>query len=208
MKLNWEKVELFMQGVFFRVSFLIFFVLFIGVFVYAYQQEMKLEEVGDSAPFAEQKTQVDDTLENDAIGKAHRTRREMQVWLVENVSELMNLNGNNVKGILHEKRVYFTEAGYQQYQDYLKADNMLADIEGGRVTLGTIVDQTPQALNDGLIGGKYRWLYDVPVIASVKPAQGAAQNKKITLRIQLGRTMDESNEDKIVIESWTVVPRR
>lgn len=208
MKLNWEKVEIFMQGVFFRISFLVFFVLFIGVFVYAYQQEMRLEEVGDSAPFAEQKAQIDDSIENDAIGKAHRTRREMQIWLVENVSELMNLDKGNVKSIFREKRIYFTDAGYKQYQDYLKTDNMLADIEAGHVKLGTIVDQTPQALNDGLIGGKYRWLYDVPVIASVKPAQGPAVNKKITLRIQLGRTMDEKNDDKIVIESWAVVARR
>lgn len=209
MKTNWEKVELFMQSVFFRFSFVVFFCLFIGVFVYAYHVEQQQEELGDSAPFAEEKIViVDDTIETDAIGKAHRTRREMQVWILESVSELLNLSQQNKKDIFRIVRPYFTQDGFAQYEAYLKTDNVLADVEAGKVSLSAIVDETPLALNDGLIGGKYRWLYDVPVIISLKPLQGPVQNKKATVRIQLGRTMDENNPDKLVIESWSVVPRR
>ncbi len=208
MKINWERVELFMQSVFFRFAFLIFFVLFICVFLYAYRTEEKFEEIGDSAPFAEQVTTVEEDIDTDGIEKAHRTRKEMQVWIVESVSELLNLNKQNKAEVFRAVRPYFTEAGFVQYEAYLKADNVLADIETGKYALGTIVDQTPQALNDGVIGGKYRWLYDVPVIMSLTPTQGEAQNKKGTLRIQLGRTMDENNPAKIVIESWSMMPRR
>lgn len=208
MKINWERVELFIQSVFFRFAFFVFFLLFIGVFLYAYRAEEKYEEIGESAPFAEQVTTVEEGIDTDSIEKAHRTRREMQVWIVEAVSELLNLNKQNKNEIFRDVRPYFTEAGFTQYQDYLKTDNMLADIDAGKIALGTIVDQTPQALNDGIIGGKYRWLYDVPVIMSLTPTQGPAQNKRGMLRIQLGRTMDENNPAKIVVESWTMLPRR
>jgi hypothetical protein len=211
MKNKWERFEPFMQGVFFRVSFAVFCALFIGVFVYAYYTEQQRGEIGDSAPFAEQTAMIEDSvtdIESDAVTKAHRTRREMGIWIVESVSELLNLDQGNVRAVFNAAQPYFTDAAFRQYRAYLEAESLLSNIEAGQLTLGAIVDQTPQLMNEGVIGGVYRWLYDVPVMMTHTPARGAAQTKSATLRIQLGRINDESNPDKMVIESWQMLPRR
>lgn len=209
--MNWEKFELFMQSVFFRFSFILFFVLFIGVFVYAYHTEREQGEIGDTAPFAEQTAVIENSaeeIEHDAVTKAHRTRREMQAWIVESVSELLNLDNANKEQVFTAARPYFTSAAFAQYDAYLKSGNILADIEAGRMRLDAIVDQTPQLMNEGVIGNAYRWLYDVPVMITRAPYQGTPQTARATLRIQLGRTGDDANPDKMVIESWQVLPRR
>lgn len=211
MKMNWERVELFIQGVFFRFSFLVFFVLFIGVFVYAFHTDRRRDDIGDSAPFAEKIAVIEEsaqTMETDAVTKAHRTRREMQIWLVESVSELLNLDNRNAENVLSAARPYFSAAAFGQYQAYLQGDDMLAQIRQGRMTLSAIVDQTPQLLNEGVIGGAYRWLYDVPVLITRAPVQGTAQATRGMVRLQLGRTNDDDNPDKMVIESWQLLPRR
>lgn len=210
--MNWEKFELFMQSVFFRFSFVLFFVLFIGVFVYAYHIEKESrQEIGDSAPFAEQTAVIEEDveeMENDAVTKAHRTRREMQTWIVRSVSELLNLDNANKNIVFTAARPYFTGAAFTQYEAYLKGGDTLPEIEAGRMRLGTIVDQTPQLLNEGVIGNSYRWLYDVPVMMTRTPAQGTPQTVRATLRLQLGRVAEDVNSDKMVIESWQVLPRR
>ncbi len=212
MTINWEKVELFMQGVFFRVSFLVFFCLFIGVFVYAYYTEQQLEEMGESAPFSTQAVVIDDSIETDAIGKAHRTRKEMQVWIVDFASELLNIDAGNKAALMREVRPYFTDTAFKQYQQYLAGDNIMANIDARAIKMGAIIDQTPQLLNSGLIGGKYRWLFDVPAIVTLTPVNpgphARPDNRKIMIRMQLGRAGDDSNPQKIIIESWTVQPRR
>lgn len=209
--MNWEKFELFMQSVFFRVSFAVFLLLFLGVFVYAYQTEQKRGDIGTTAPFAEQTAVIEESaeeIETDAVTKAHRTRREMQAWIVASVSELLNLDNANKDTIFAAAKPYFTPAAFTQYEAYLKGDNVLADVEAGRLKLGAIVDQTPQLMNEGVIGNAYRWLYDVPVMVTRAPYQGAPQTTRATLRIQLGRAGDDVNPDKMVIESWQVIARR
>lgn len=212
--MNWEKFELFMQSVFFRFSFVLFFVMFIGVFVYAYHiEQQSREEVGDTAPFAEQTAVIEEAaedIENDAVTKAHRTRREMQTWIVRSASELLNLDNANKDMVFTAARPYFTATAFGQYEAYLKANDMLSEIEAGRLRLGTIVDQTPQLMNEGVIGNSYRWLYDVPVLMTRTPTQGQGtpQTTRATLRLQLGRIAEDRNPDKMVIESWQVLPRR
>lgn len=210
MKMNQDKIELLIQGVLFRVSFFLFFLLFIGVFVYAYYTETKREDIGDSAPFSTQIARVDDSIEDEAVNKAHRTRRELQVWVLHTVAETLNLGSGNFDAALNNIRPVFSASGYDQYLRYWQTGNMLADAKAGRVVVSAIVDQMPILLNEGLIGGTYRWLFDVPVIMTVKAAQSTAapQNSSGMLRIQLARTEDERNPDKIVIESWAMNTRR
>lgn len=208
MRIDWQRIEFFFQTFLFRISFVVFFLLFIGVFYYAYHVEKTVEPVGENAPFPTQTAILDDTLETDPVTEPHRTRREMQVWIVEAVSELLNIDSEKRDIIMEEAKPYFTDEGYKQYRGYLNTNNLFAEIGKGAVTLSAIVDQTPQVLNEGLISGKYRWLYDVPIVMSVIPATGAAQNQQAVLRVQLARVDETVNAHRIVIESWSVGPRR
>lgn len=210
MKLNWDTFELFVQGVLFRVSFLVFFLLFIGVFVYAYYTEQQLEDIGDSAPFATQIARIDESIEDEAANKAHRTRREMQAWTLQHVSEVMNLGSTNIDAAMNAQRAKFTDTGFSQYLLYWQNANLLEPARQGSVTVSAIVDRTPILLNEGLIGGAYRWLFDVPVIVTVTPraAMQPPQNMRGMVRIQLARTEDPRNPDKLVIESWAMNSRR
>lgn len=208
MRIDWQRVEFFFQTVFFRISFLLFFCLFIGVFVYAYHTETQIEPVGQNAPFPTQVAVIDESIEEDAVSKPHRTRREMQVWIIDATSELLNIDSSMQDILMAEARPYFNDKGYRQYQAYLNKDGRRKKIAEGALRLSAIVDEAPVLLNEGLISGQYRWLYDVPVLITEDPRTGDPVNTKATLRLQVGRVDDSVNAQKMVIESWAMLPRR
>jgi hypothetical protein len=70
--------------------------------------------------------------------------------------------------------------------------------------------------NEGEVGDRYRWLFQVPVTLSFLPlgetdyASGnAARNERIDLIVQVGRVKPfEGNDIGLIIESWSVKARK
>lgn len=210
--MDWTKLEMFFQSVFFRFSFIVFFCLFIGVFIYAYYTE------GGNVPVTEttslQGMQASAPMSGDIVTmeEPHRTRREMQAWIVEAVSELLNFDRQSKSGLLNQVRSSFTDVGFSQYQEWLQTNAMAVRVESGEFRLSAIVDETPVQLNAGAVAGAYRWLYDVPVVISLQPvdiyADQPVETIHATVRMQLARTENSDAPNLLVIESWSLRPRR
>lgn len=211
--IDWDRVELFFQGVFFRFSFVVFFVLFVSIFFYAYYTEQRAGPEMVQAPFeVAGSAQVIET-ESGAISQPHRTRREMQIWVVDTVSELLNFDQENKNELLRLARPSFSAAGLAQYQEWMNSFDMAAKAGTGEGRLSAIVDDAPIMLNSGAIGGVYRWLFDVPVVISLLPPQSSRsdtpiESRKVMLRLQAARSENADSPYQVVIESWTFTARR
>ncbi len=208
------------QKYLFRLFFALAFVLFIGIFVYAFKTEMAMEQVGAQAPFAA------DTLiaKNDTLpelrsitrDEPHRTARELAVWVSQSVSEVLTFDAPGFAGQMRAAEKYFSVAGYQEFKAYIQQANLEATLKNGDQKVNVLVEQPPLLLNSGPAGGVYKWLYEVPVTISYTPRQlrelrpdnKMTQGRKLTVRLQLGRYDDAMTTEGVRIETWAVSARR
>jgi hypothetical protein len=90
---------------------------------------------------------------------------------------------------------------------FYRKNGLTKVLESKKYYIRSFVQETPLLLNEGTVEGRYRWLYEVPVMISYmdrnmhgyKDVQPVSQT--ITLKIQVGRAADQSKD--ILIESWT-----
>lgn len=165
------------------------------------------------APFAEENGAADalDQLPINAIplSEPHRITSEMADWVMGAVSDSMNLDGQGYRAMLEENKPSFDAAGYQQYLAFLQKNNVLKVLETGKFHVRSYVENTPLLLNEGAVNDHYRWLYQVPLVVSYidKNAKGyrgvEPTNQRVTLNVQIGRSVAAKNPQGVLIESWS-----
>lgn len=140
------------------------------------------------------------------LERRHRNASQISEWLMTSTSEIMSFKGGPMQKQLAEKRPYFSPSGYQAFLDLLRQNNVLSALEGENVQVNTYVENMPLLLNEGPLEGRYRWLYEVPVVMTFldrgtrtyKDAQPV--NTKMILKIQVGRVSESENEHNILVE--------
>lgn len=204
----------------FRFSFIFAFCAFLGVFVYAYFTEIMIKLPGEKAPFSE--TLIEDSTDSVLpeqrslpLEKQHRTNKELQNWTSMAVSESLSFDKESFSNVSQTIRAYFTDEGFQQYQNYLLSSGIIESIKKNDYRMSIFIEEKPLLLNGSTIQNIYRWLYQLPVTLSFLPrnaanliGRGDMVNRKMTLRIQVRRVKLPDNPNAIQIESWTMAGRR
>lgn len=199
-------------------SFPLAFLSFLGVLGYAFFTEVTMTEPGDVAPFSATLTNETPTtagFEALPIDQPNRTARELAEWLNTAIPEILSLSGAQYDQQIADVKKYFTEDGYAQFTGYVGEAGLYPALTAGDLRISAYVDSAPLLLNDGTVGGVYRWLYDVPVTMSYLPrtateytVQTNAQVRQVTVRLQLGRIDKPDEPEAVRIESWAVSARR
>lgn len=207
------------QKYLFRLFYLVAFMLFVGIFVYAFKTEMEMESVGEQAPFTNTLQAANDTLPKNrsiTLDEPHRTPRELGIWVSQSVSEVLTFDSAHFDEQLKKAEPYFSPAGYNEFKNYLQQAELKNTLMNGNLKANVIVEQLPLLLNSGAVGGVFRWLYEVPVTISytlrqqreIQPDKPGDMNRHINVRLQLGRYDDSSLGEGVRIETWAVTGRR
>lgn len=208
-----NDVELFYQKFLMRFAFLIAFLSFIGVFIYAYYTEVSINLPEDKAPFEEtfgSPLQSDNT----SLERPHLTEKELKNWLSMAVSEALTF-GRQDFGLVRENTLpYFTTAGRSALDSYLKDSGILASMSNNQYKLGIFIESPPLLLTSQEMEGVYRWLFQMPITLTFTPenqtgfgTDSKMVNQPISFRVQIRRTPKSENSDGIQIEAITVSGR-
>lgn len=174
-----------------------------------------------TAPFAEQATKsaaplptatsIPELPENKVpLDQAHRTTEQIGEWLTMAVSEALTFQKADYKDSLNASLRHFDESGKAQYMAFLDENGIVKILESNRFYISGFTQSMPLLLNEGVVDGRFRWLYEVPVMITYldraatkgyKEAQPVNQNMSLT--IQVGRTSDLSAGKDVAIERWT-----
>ncbi len=204
-----------------RFSFVFAFLAFLGVFVYAYFTEITIKLPKEVAPFTEtligaQTTTILPEQRYLPLEKPHRGNKEIQNWISMVISESLSFDKQSYSATAKNIRPYYTNSGFRQYLNYLKAAGIIDSIRANNYRMSVYVETPPLLQNSLAIEGVYRWLYQMPVTVSFLP-RGASHltygnkdmiNRKLTLNVQLRRVKRPTDPNVIEIESWTVTGRR
>lgn len=169
------------------------------------------------APFAvgqgvEEKERLKELPVNSVpLSQPHLVVSEIAEWVMGVSAEAMNFETNDFTAELAGHVGPFNQAGTAQYQVFIRDMNILKIIESERYSVRSHVENTPLLLNEGLIKGRYRWLFSVPVIMTYMDRNVNGYKGKevpITQRamvnVQIGR-IDASDDkpDGLQIEQWS-----
>ena len=144
------------------------------------------------------------------LEQPHRDKASIAKWLMDAVSEIMTFTSPDPQTDLAHHLAYFSPAGQQEFQAFLVDTAIQPVLDDRRYVMRGFVQTTPRFLNEGVIDGRYRWLYEVPVmVSSLERSQGdyknggEAVNRKMIIRLQVGRSDSAENDAGILIEHWT-----
>lgn len=142
---------------------------------------------------------TEDTLTD--LQKAHRSLREISDWVSETIADCLQFSPGRTNEKLLSVKPDFTDAGYKAYLAFLGSQPFAADLRGQTLKLITIVNDSPLLIGQGASGGRYAWMFEMPVIMTAQNQQAA---KPVILRIQVGRRAGAPAPHGIVIENWQV----
>ncbi len=189
--------------------------LFLGVFFYAFQLTVN-DTTGDlrQAPF-DYKMAHEDAATID-LSNPQVTTRQLEMDVAETVADVLSFDSKNYASRTRAAKTNFTEDGYTQYMGYLTSSNITGSLAERDLQCGAYTEGSPLLLNNGVVDGVYKWLFEVPVTLSFIPRVTSydgngrvdALNRRILVRVQVTRVYDGANPMALRIESWQVLPAR
>lgn len=148
---------------------------------------------------------------NVAIDQPHRNDNDLGEWLMQAVAYAVSFDSTTYQKKLQELTTGFSPAGLEQYNNWVLSSGILSTLESGGQELHGLVNETPFLLNQGVVNGRYRWLFEIPVMVSFIPRgvtevtpETTRQNQKLVVSVQIGRIPNSVLEHGVQIESWSV----
>ncbi len=175
---------------------------------------MELQAQEEGAPPPERPADFNLGLLRDAanavpLESAHRKDEEIAQWLVVAVSDSLAFDPQGAEAQLAENDVYFSEGGKADYLKFLQESEILRAVQSGRYQIRNFVQDDPLMLNKGAVSGRYRWLFEVPVMLSYIDSSATTYekvepvNQILDIKIQVGRVPEKRGENNILIERWS-----
>jgi hypothetical protein len=143
---------------------------------------------------------------------AHRNEQEIIEWATDIVTQALTINLSTYDADFKKIEPFFAPFALKEYQDYLAKVNMVSVLSSNSFRLQAISDSMGVVIKDGEIAGAYRWLVQVPLMASYYKINTQRvdkntniQSKKMVVQVQIGRVVPKTNTDiGLVIERWSV----
>jgi len=147
------------------------------------------------------------------MDKPHRTASQIRDWVTMAVSEALTFSGGNFEAEIKEINAHFDNGGMQQYREFLAGSKIEETIRSGRYKMHSYVEAPPLLTNEGVVQGRYSWLFEVPVTLSYLDVnmtdykKADAVNQSMTLRVQVARFTEAPNDAQVIIQRWVAEKR-
>ena len=155
------------------------------------------------------------------LSAAHRSEDQVGGWLTGRVSDILDVSGANWNDHLKLISSSFTKPALDAYSGWMTTSDVLGRIVANNQHVHAYVDDVPLLLNQGVVDGRYRWLYEVHATLTFlmdgtsyegnTTAPQSMNNVKLTVRVQVGRVTDvdealgedDDNPDRRITASRT-----
>ena len=210
--------QLTMMKLLFRLIMLLALVLFLGVFYYALKTDQA--NVGPTkmiSPFPSAKPIVDGApASRDFLAIQNLSGRELAGRINDVVAEALSFNKNNYALNIEQNRKYFTPEGYEQYLRFINGLSLQQSLAERDLQSGVIFENAPLELTSGVFDGRYKWVFETPIVVSLIPRTSETYrnqaiqpiNRRFLLRTQFSRVPDPADAEAVRIEIWDVLPPR
>jgi len=146
-----------------------------------------------------------------SLDKPHRSASDLAAWLQQALAESLSFNAETYNDHLKLLARGYAPSAVAEFNAWATGTGILASLQKNGLQLNGFVADPPFLLNEGVIDGRYRWLYEVPVMVSFVPRgtttyQGkeGIDTRRLIVTLQVGRVAVSQLPDHVMIETWSV----
>lgn len=136
------------------------------------------------------------------IDTPHRSKGQLGRWSSDIVIRALSFDSRSRDDVFTEIRKYFTNSGWQAYQNFLQTEGLFAGSKEFGFELSSFTLQEAEMLGKGAAGGAFKWVFDVPVTIEYGTNQKRRENVNIV--IQITRVPFKRGEEDVKIETWKI----
>jgi hypothetical protein len=142
----------------------------------------------------------------------HRSQKEVADWIVLALSEVLSMDYSTYVDHLKQLQIGMDDNAVGQLEGFMQSSNVLDTMKNQNLVLRCYIEEQPLLLNKGPVDGRYRWLFDVPVVLSFLPpgaksyekTQASVSIQHVIIRIQIGRVPKLQGIDQLKMETFEV----
>lgn len=147
----------------------------------------------------------------ESLDVVHLNEANVSKWITEAVTEVMTFEVSGFEDHKTKIAKFMSENGFHEYETFIDTTNILRMMQSGNLDVRAFVVNIPELKGAGEAGGRYRWVYDVPVNLTFLPVgttnyrsvqETGYRTESLIFRIQLGRVKEGLGRDGIAIETW------
>lgn len=168
----------------------------------------------DKEATAEAQTFVQTVIVPTGVGPSldtpHRVNAQVGQWLELKISEMMNLAPASYDDHVRGMSGYADERGRSDFHGFMTSSGILDTLTANAYQLRGSTEGDALLLNKGVVDGRYRWLFEVPMLLTFLPADAKSykdtQNlsQHVIVTAQAGRVAYGTSADELMLESFTV----
>jgi hypothetical protein len=124
-------------------------------------------------------------------------------WVSQATTQIMTFGFNDIDQRFDLSRRNFSEDGWKSFQTAMLDSGLVDSV----IKLQQIITAVPQApptiIKEGLIRGKYRWVFEMPMLITFRSG-GAKQASVKNVRVVLEQVPTRDNPNGIGIGEWYI----
>lgn len=165
------------------------------------------------APFADDPYKVNkrDLMKAHAlvpVTQAHVDTDEVGKWLMTAAAEALTYKVNETEEELAIRKAFFTDKAWEQTLEFKEAMGFNKVMQTEKFNVHSFVQNPPLLLNAVEHNGRFRWLFEVPLMMSAIGSndfnyhENDAANKEVVVIVQVGRYTVEEAPEGMLIETF------
>jgi intracellular multiplication protein IcmL len=139
-----------------------------------------------------------------ALNAPNLTTQALLDWASQAATTVYTLNFNNYQEVIRKARIYFTQAGYDNFKEAINSAGITSSIIKKRLVVSAVVTDTPVVLKEAILdSGYYAWQVQLPMLLTYQSAGDQVQSR-ILLTLLITRVPSSESVTGIGIASFIV----
>jgi intracellular multiplication protein IcmL len=128
-------------------------------------------------------------------------RIAMSEWVANAASQIMTFGFNNIDQRFALSRLNFTKDGWENFREAVVRSGFIDEMVKTQQIITTVPESPPILRQEGLVNGRYTWVFDVPLLMTSRAGADNVQRHK-TAVITVERVSTRENPNGVGIAKW------
>jgi intracellular multiplication protein IcmL len=122
-------------------------------------------------------------------------------WVAAAASDVMTFNYTDYQRRLQQSSKHFTKVGWETFAAALQRSRIIDSVTAQNQMVSAQPKTAPVLIQEGPLGGKYRWVVSMPLIVNYK-GQTASRQDTLQLSLVIERVAALENPNGVGIAQW------
>lgn len=135
------------------------------------------------------------------LNQPNLSKPALMSWAAQSATEVMTFNFADYRRRLQEASRHFTREGWRSFTQALQGADIITAVNENRQVVTAAPRQAPVLISEGLIGGRYQWVIEIPMMFTYQFGQ-SKRSDSMTVRLTIVRVPKLESPNGVGIQQW------